>query len=90
MVVTGEGKGFGAQFAVPIAQKLLDLYFNRRWPADVGRDSTWLRKPGITPQSKPAKDSAPDPHGPFAVAKPLRSVARKSEATEILSTSHSR
>lgn len=90
MVVTGEGKGFGAQFAVPIAQKLLDLYFNRRWPADVGRDSTWLRKPGITPQSQPERDSAPDQQGPFARAAVERSPARKSEAVQIVSATASR
>lgn len=89
MVVTGEGKGFGASFAVPIAHKLLDLYFNKRWPADVVRDSTWLRKPGITPQSQPAKDSGTDHQGPFARTEALRSPAMKRESVQFVATSGS-
>ncbi|MFN6135428.1 MAG: penicillin-binding protein 2 [Bacteroidota bacterium] len=79
MVVTGEGKGFGAQFAVPIAQKLLDLYLNRRWPADVARDSTWRVKPGVTPQrqQRAAPDSQPANEGPFARLESPKVVARK-------------
>ena len=66
MVVTGEGQGFGAQFAVPIARKLLELYFNRTWPPDVARDTVWKRKPGTTPQSNaPSQDTDPI-QGPFA------------------------
>ncbi len=67
LVVTGEGKGFGASFAVPIAGKLLNLYFNRIWPTDVVRDSTWVRKPGISPTTVPVEDSTPTRKGPFAI-----------------------
>ncbi|MBU3698584.1 MAG: penicillin-binding protein 2 [Candidatus Kapabacteria bacterium] len=88
MVVTGEGKGFGAQFAVPIAQKLLDLYLNRRWPADVARDSTWLIKPGVTPQQREAsKPAQPTTEGPFASLDPPKPVATKpSDTTSVASS----
>lgn len=67
LVVTGEGKGFGSQFAVPIAGKLLSLFFNRTWPADVPRDSTWIKQPGLTPMNaKSLIDSLPPHRGPFA------------------------
>lgn len=46
LVVTAEEGGFGASTAGPIARKLLDLFFLKKWPADVPRDSTWLKKSG--------------------------------------------
>jgi penicillin-binding protein 2 len=70
MVVTGEGQGFGASFAVPIARKLLELYFNRTWPADVARDSVWKRKAGATPQQPAATEEDEPIRGPFATNKP--------------------
>lgn len=89
MVVTGEGKGFGASFAVPIANKLLDLYFNRRWPAEVGRDTTWQSKPGSTPQIDQQQDSGSVPSGPFARVEPPRRIARKPDTTQMVSTQSS-
>ena len=83
LVVTGEGKGFGAQFAVPIAGKLLDLFFNRTWPPDVPRDSTWLKQAGATPSRITVQDTLPKHRGPFArpfkgpvVAPSARAVSR--------------
>ncbi|MBK7031916.1 MAG: penicillin-binding protein 2 [Ignavibacteria bacterium] len=75
LVVTGEGKGFGASFAVPIAGKLLDLFFNRTWPADVPRDSTWLKQPGSTPTKIAEQDTLPQQRGPFARPYKERPVA---------------
>ncbi|MCX6139691.1 MAG: penicillin-binding protein 2 [Candidatus Kapabacteria bacterium] len=67
MVVTGEGEGFGAVFAAPIARKLLENFFNKVWPADVPRDSMWIKKPGLTPMNaKVLLDSMPQHRGPFA------------------------
>lgn len=66
MVVTGEGQGFGASFAVPIARRLLELYFNRTWPAEIPRDSVWKKKPGSTPQQAAPSESQPQTQGPFA------------------------
>jgi len=71
MCVMVENAGFGATVAVPIAQKLLDLYFNKTWPADVLRDST------RTSQDS-ASNLTPEPpveatfRGPFAVETPRR------------------
>lgn len=71
MVVTGEGQGFGASFAVPIARKLLEMYFNRTWPADVARDSTWNAKPGALPQQPSEQEKRVPIQGPFASATTL-------------------
>ena len=75
MVVTGEGAGYGAAFAAPIARKLLDLFFLKQWPADVARDTTWTRKPGATPRSAAPADSTPQRKGPFAKPYAERPVA---------------
>ena len=64
--VSVEGGGFGATTAAPIVRKMLELYFNKTWPADVTRDSTWLKQPGMPPQSAPINpDSVPQQKGPF-------------------------
>jgi penicillin-binding protein 2 len=75
MVVTGEGQGYGAAFAAPIARKLLEQFFLQKWPADVPRDSTWLRQPGLTPSTSPLQDSTPPQRGPFWKAPKERPVA---------------
>ncbi|MBM4178620.1 MAG: penicillin-binding protein 2 [Ignavibacteria bacterium] len=75
MVVTGEGQGFGASFAVPIARKLLELYFNKSWPPDVARDTVWKRKAGSTPQLAAPTNNAPPVRGPFAKNQRSKPVA---------------
>lgn len=64
--VSVEGGGFGATTAVPIVRKMLELYFNKTWPLDVTRDSTWLKQPGSPSPSTPLNpDSVPQQKGPF-------------------------
>lgn len=87
MVVTGEGQGFGATFAVPVARKLLELYFNRTWPADVPRDSTWSKKPGTTPQSSVPKQDSEPIQGPFAKSIPNKPKAILPANTALVSAS---
>lgn len=86
MVVTGEGAGYGAAFAAPIARKLLDLFFLKQWPADVARDTTWTRKPGVTPRSAAPADSAPQRKGPFAKPYVERAVATLPRAATPVAT----
>jgi penicillin-binding protein 2 len=90
MVVTGEGQGFGAQFAVPIARKLLELYFNRTWPADVARDTVWKRKPGTTPQITPQMQDSWQIQGPFAKSRPMKPVALKPDQTNLVNAETTR
>lgn len=40
LVVTAEGGGFGATTAGPIARKMLDLFFLKKWPEGMHKDST--------------------------------------------------
>lgn len=64
--VSVEAGGFGATTAAPIVRKMLELYFNHTWPADVAHDSTWLKQPGLWPQSVPnTPDTVPRQKGPF-------------------------
>jgi membrane peptidoglycan carboxypeptidase len=90
MVVTGEGQGFGASFAVPIARKLLELYFNRTWPADVPRDSVWKKKPGSTPQQAAPNDEQPQTQGPFAQAPRPKPTAVIPTPTALVTASSAR
>jgi penicillin-binding protein 2 len=90
MVVTGEGQGFGASFAVPIARKLLELYFNRTWPADVPRDSVWKKKPGSTPQQVAPNDEQPQTQGPFAQAPRPKPTAVIPTPTALVTASSAR
>lgn len=83
MCVMVENAGFGATVAVPIAQKLLDLYFNRQWPADTPRDtmrssqdSAALVRTQQTPSSEPTI------RGPFGIEAPKRA---KPQATGVIS-----
>lgn len=89
MCVMVENAGFGSVAAVPIAQKLLDHYFNGAWPTDVPRDST--RRIDANKTSAPVASSAPSSptepttRGPFGV---LRSqvngvVSRKPEPVTV-------
>ena len=90
MVVTGEGQGFGAAFAVPIARKLLELYFNRTWPADIARDSVWKRKPGTTPQQPATNDQYEPIQGPFASNNKPKPAATLPTAPTVVTASTAR
>ncbi len=90
MVVTGEGQGFGAAFAVPIARKLLELYFNRTWPADIARDSVWKRKPGTTPQQPATNDQDEPIQGPFASNNKPKPAATLPTAPTVVTASTAR
>ncbi|MDZ4744500.1 MAG: penicillin-binding protein 2 [bacterium] len=64
--VSVEAGGFGATTAAPIVRKMLELFFNRTWPTDIPRDSTWIKQPGVvthSPLSRP--DTIPQQKGPF-------------------------
>lgn len=71
MVVTGEGAGFGSQFAVPITKKMMDLFFNRTWPIDTPRDSTWIKKP-VASNTAAVVDTSFEHRGPFVVPRRSR------------------
>lgn len=68
-----ENGGFGAATALPIARQMLDFFFNKTWPVDVPRDSTWLRE--RTGSSPVSPDSIPQPTGPFATMQSKRVIA---------------
>lgn len=65
LVVTGEGEGFGAVFAAPIARKLLEQFFYKKWPIELQRDSTWIKRPGNMPVKTVAPDTLLTQRGPF-------------------------
>lgn len=70
LCVMVENGGFGATTAVPMAQKMLNYFFNKTWPTDLRRDSTWLRE-STRPVERdsaaptPPADSVPPTDGPF-------------------------
>ena len=83
MCVMVENAGFGATVAVPIAQKLLDLFFNRQWPVDVPRDTMRSSQDSaalVRTQTPPS--SEPTIRGPFGIDAPKRP---KSQPTGVIS-----
>ncbi|MBU3742809.1 MAG: penicillin-binding protein 2, partial [Candidatus Kapabacteria bacterium] len=76
MCVMVENAGFGATVAVPIAQKLLDLYFNKTWPADVPRDSTRTSQDSSVLVRTQAPPTEPSVRGPFGIETPRRVVVQ--------------
>lgn len=63
--VSVEGGGFGATTALPIVRQMMDLYFNKVWPPEVHRDSTWIKQPGSGPTTPVKPDTSPPQNGPF-------------------------
>lgn len=85
IVVTVEEGGFGAATAGPIARKMLDYFFLKKWPTDVKRDTVFT-KVGMKPNSaqfpdstKPSNDE-PIQRGPF-MKDPAHAAPRKVVAT---------
>ncbi|MCU0331347.1 MAG: penicillin-binding transpeptidase domain-containing protein, partial [Candidatus Kapabacteria bacterium] len=76
-----ENGGFGAATALPIARQMLDFFFNKTWPAEVRRDSTWLRERQSSSPIPP--DSIPRPTGPFANMNTKRVVALPSRIAHV-------
>ena len=77
LVVTAEGGGFGATTALPIARKMLENFFNHTWPADVHRDSTWLKQKSMAADTTNTNDPQPVQNGPFVKPQKKEAVQPK-------------
>ncbi|HRK04532.1 MAG TPA: penicillin-binding protein 2 [Chlorobiota bacterium] len=82
--VSVESGGFGAASALPIARAMLEMYFHRKWPEGVTRDTSWRMMtgtvPSVPPTSAPSAPSPeePKPRGPFFAPRSVQQHERRS------------